>query len=208
MRNYSGLLVSFEGIDKCGKSTQVELLKNLLSEKDHPYKIFREPGSTSISEQIRRILLSHESSNMGDLCETLLYSAARAQLVGEKIIPALKDGFCVILDRYYHSTTAYQGYGRGIPLELINKVNAAASQGYAPDITFILDISPEEASKRRDEAGRDRLESSSLQFFRAVRNGYLKMMENDPRLVKLDGTFPIDSVFEIISNNVLKQLAI
>jgi len=158
MRNYSGLLVSFEGIDKCGKSTQVELLKNLLSEKDHPYKIFREPGSTSISEQIRRILLSHESSNMGDLCETLLYSAARAQLVGEKIIPALKDGFCVILDRYYHSTTAYQGYGRGIPLELINKVNAAASQGYAPDITFILDISPEEASKRRDEAGRARLE--------------------------------------------------
>ena len=207
MRNYSGLLVSFEGIDKCGKSTQVEMLKDLLSEKDHPYKIFREPGSTSISEQIRRILLSHDSSNMDDLCETLLYSAARSQLVQEKVIPALKDGFCVILDRYYHSTTAYQGYGRGIPLDLIEKVNAAASQGYAPDITFVLDISPEEASKRRDEAGRDRLESSSLQFFRAVRSGYLKMVEDDSRLIKIDGTLPIDSVFEIISKNVLAKLS-
>lgn len=207
MCNYSGLLVSFEGIDKCGKSTQVELLKNYLAENDLAYKVFREPGSTTLSEQIRRILLSLENSNMDDLCETLLYSAARSQLVVEKVIPALEDGNCVILDRYYHSTTAYQGYGRGIPLDLIERVNTAASRGYVPDLTYILDISPEEASKRRDEAGRDRLESSSLQFFQAVRGGYLEMAGKDERIITIDGTLPMAEIAEIIKKNVITKLS-
>lgn len=204
--NKKGLLISFEGIDKCGKSTQVELLRKNLSSMGKNVQVFREPGSTSISEQIRDILLSNDNKEMDILCETLLYSSARAQLVNEKIIPCLKENYIVLLDRYYHSTTAYQGYGRGIKLEFINSVNNVVSQGCTPEITFILDISPEEASKRRSESGRDRLEMSSIQFYREVRRGYLEMAAEDARLNVIDGTIQIKEIETIILNKVKECL--
>jgi len=208
MSERKGLLISFEGIDKCGKSTQVERLRSALETKGKSEVIYREPGSTHISEQIRRILLSNDNFQMNAVCETLLYSAARAQLVAEKILPALENGTIVILDRFYHSTTAYQGYGRGLPLDFIDRVNSLVSQEQAPDVTFILDITPEEASKRRDEAGRDRLEMSSLQFFQAVRRGYLQMASADERLLVIDGTLPIDKISDIVLDDVLGKLHI
>lgn len=198
MPNNQGLLINFEGIDKCGKTTQVDLLQEKLTEARIPSVFYREPGSTNISEQVRRILLSREHKAMDNLCETLLYSAARAQLVEEKIIPALDEGKVVLLDRYYHSSLAYQGYGRGVPLDLIWQVTNAVVKGKYPDLTFVLDISPEEASNRRDLAGRDRLEMSSLQFFRAVRQGYLELAKQDDKIQVIDGTLPSNEIAAIV----------
>jgi dTMP kinase len=190
----NGFLVSFEGIDKCGKTTQVDRLAKKLSELGKEVEIFREPGSTAISEQVRRILLSVEHKTMNPTCEMLLYSAARAQLVSEKILPALKKGNLVILDRFYHSTIAYQGYGRGLPLDLINEINHKVSQGRSPDSTFILDISPEEAIMRRDEVGRDRIERDSI----------------DKNVFIIDGTLPRetiqDEIWELLQEKVEKFL--
>lgn len=186
-QNHKGILVSFEGIDQSGKSTQVTLLeRNLISEKIEPV-VLREPGSTRISEQVRRILLSTENGEMDHRCELLLYCAARAQMVAEKVLPALKLGRFVILDRYYHSTAAYQGYGRKLPLKLIDSINSEVVQGCVPDLTFIVDISPEDALHRRDEAGRDRVERSTLEFYENVRRGYLEMAKGNEKMFVLDG---------------------
>lgn len=210
MRKHNGFLVSFEGIDQCGKSTQVERLTKRLEMRKIDFEVYREPGSTTISEQVRRILLSSENKLMEARCELMLYSAARAQLVAEKIIPALKNGSFVILDRYYHSTTAYQGFARGLPIDLIKRINKEVSQGYAPDIVFIIDIPPEEAIHRRDETGRDRLERSSLEFFNRVRKGYLKIAETDPNLIIIDGRMSPDEiekqVWEIITEKAVEFL--
>lgn len=201
-------MVSFEGIDQCGKSTQVERLAKRLEARKINFEVYREPGSTTISEQVRRILLSSENKLMEQRCELMLYSAARAQLAAEKIIPALEKGAFVILDRYYHSTTAYQGYGRGLPLDLIERINREVSQGFTPDVTFIIDIAPEAAIHRRDESGRDRLERSTLEFFRTVREGYLKMAETDSRLKVINGRKPPDEienqVWDIITEKAVK----
>jgi len=192
--NEKGLLINFEGIDKCGKTTQVNLLQEKLIELKVPTVLYREPGSTNISEQVRRILLSREHKSMDYFCEALLYSAARAQLVAEKIIPALAEGKAVLLDRYYHSSLAYQGYGRGVPLDLIWKMTEALVRDCQPDLTIVLDISPEEASKRRDLAGRDRLEMSSIKFFQAVRQGYLELAKNDEKIKVIEGILPVEEI--------------
>lgn len=202
MSNNKGLLISFEGIDKCGKTTQVEILRKALEDSGREVVVFREPGSTNISEQIRRILLSRENFTMNDYCETLLYCAARAQLVTEKIIPSLDSGKVVILDRYYHSTIAYQGYGRGLEMDFINIVTKTIIRDCIPHYTFVLDISPAEASERRDLAGRDRLEMSSLQFFTAVRSGYLEMAKNDERIIVIDGTLPMENIASKIEDKI------
>jgi dTMP kinase len=193
-KRHRSLFISFEGIDRCGKSTQVARLEKRLCENDLKVSVFREPGSTAVSEQIRRILLSLETGEIEPRCELMLYSAARAQLVNEKIKPALEAGEVIIMDRFYHSTTAYQGYGRGLPINLIQSVNKLVTQGLKPDLTFILDISPENALLRRDDVGRDRLEKNSLEFFERVRQGYLKMAENDSHLIVLDGDQAVEKI--------------
>ncbi|MGD9899174.1 MAG: dTMP kinase, partial [Calditrichaceae bacterium] len=160
--------ISFEGIDFSGKTTQIELLHNYLNTKGFQVYILREPGGTVISEKIRDLLLDIKHDNMDSRAEMFLYSAARVQLLTEKIIPLLKKGYFVLADRYVDSTTAYQGYGREIDPGIIKNINRAATFDILPGITFYLEIDPAMASKRRINSGRseDRLESAGIEFYR------------------------------------------
>jgi len=170
-----GLFVTFEGIEGSGKSTQAELFIQWLEEKGKKVLFLREPGSTSIGEKIREILLSVDYKNFYPATELLLFLAARAQLVKEKILPFLEQGVIVILDRYSDSTFAYQGYGENIPLELIKNIDFFATSGVIPDITFLLDVEIEEGLTK---AGfKDRIEKKGLEFHKKVQSGYYQLAE-------------------------------
>jgi len=188
-RHDTGLLITFEGIDFAGKTTQIELLIQALEDFGQQVLLVREPGGTLISEKIRRILLDPACKEMCSETELLLYSASRAQLVQEKILPALERGTVVICDRFYDSSTAYQGYGRGLNLEVIAKLNRFAAFGLVPDITFFLDLEPDMAAARQKErgTGEDRLESSSRDFFARVQQGYYQIADDRTRhVIRLD----------------------
>jgi dTMP kinase len=195
------MLITFEGIDGAGKSTQIKELVHYLSSQGIEVVTLREPGGTAVAEKIRHILLesSHEISPIGEL---LLFSASRAELVQEVIVPALASGKTVILDRFFDSTTAYQGYGRGIDLELLRSIIAISTCGITPDITFYLDLEPEEALKRKfskqsiplefDGDDLDRMERSGLEFYRNVREGYLDIIQhNNKRFVQINALDPV-----------------
>lgn len=177
-----GLLISFEGIDGCGKTTQIQLLNQYFKSQDQACYTFREPGGNKISEKIRAIILDNDNKKMCSESELLLYVASRFQLMKEEIIPRIQGGMIVICDRFYDSTTAYQGYGRGLDLDLINMLNHYVTDKgrYSPDLTFFLDILPQTAADRRDNRGEEanRMETENLQFFTNVRNGYLKIAES------------------------------
>lgn len=193
--------ISFEGIDYSGKTTQINLLKTYLTEKGFKVYVFREPGGTAISEKIRGLLLDKKNYNMDERAEIFLYSAARAQLVREKIMPMLREGYFVIADRYFDSTTAYQGYGRKIDLKTVRQINAAAIYGLLPNITFYLKITPEQAAQRRRQSGRDadRLEGAGYDFFKRVFNGYDKIAENNKnRYCVINATDTIENIQEKI----------
>lgn len=176
------MLISFEGIDGAGKSTQIQELLHALSARGVEALMLREPGGTAVAEKIRQILLE-SSDEISPIGELLLFSASRAELVQGVIMPALASGKTIILDRFFDSTTAYQGYGRGIDMELLRSIIAISTCGITPDITFYLDLEPEEAMKRKfsktslplafegDEL--DRMERSGVEFYRKVRQGYL-----------------------------------
>lgn len=171
--------ISFEGIDFSGKSTQIQNLKDKLIESDQEVLILREPGGTAISELIRDILLDKNNLSMTSTTELLLYSAARNQVLNEQIIPALKSGVFVIADRYVDSTTAYQGYGRQISLDLIQQVNHIATNDLLPSLTFFLDLPLDKMENRQEMVKNetDRLESAGYDFFKRVREGYLKIAD-------------------------------
>jgi len=190
------MFITFEGIDGAGKSTQVIKLKRQLQEQGHEVMTLREPGGTPVAEQVRELLLEtrHDITPVGEL---LLFSASRAELVQKVILPALEQGTDVILDRFFDSTTAYQGYGRGLDLGILAEINRIASCGLMPDITFYLDLTPEDALMRKfsekslplefDSDELDRMESSGLEFYRRVRNGYHTISaENRKRIVTID----------------------
>ena len=201
----SGLLITFEGIDFSGKTTQIELLIRALEDAGHQVLLVREPGGTLISEKIRRILLDPSCKEMCSQTELLLYSASRAQLVSEKVLPALEKGQVVICDRFYDSSTAYQGYGRGLNLDVVAKLNAFAAFGLVPDVTFFLDLEPEAASERQKERGEaeDRLESASMEFFVRVRNGYLQVADDRTRtVIKMDAKGDPDVLHQRIWSEV------
>lgn len=182
------MLISFEGIDGCGKSTQIKLLKSYFQNRELSYHIFREPGGTEISERVRSLLL-HETDEMDPVTELLLFSAARSQLIREKVIPLLNENNIVLLDRFYDSTTAYQGYGReSASIEAINTLNEIASHSISPDITIYLKILPEEADKRTQSTKKDRMEISGLEFFKRVADGYDKIAANEKRVQVIDAT--------------------
>ncbi len=143
------MFITFEGIDFCGKSTQVELLKDHFIKQNKKVEIIREPGGTEISELVRSILLDKKNYHMVMETEIFLFSAARAQLVREKIRPYLNQGIYVISDRFHDSTTAYQGFGRGIDIESVNHINSLAIGETVPDLTFFIDITVEEAERRK-----------------------------------------------------------
>lgn len=204
---HKGILVSFEGIDRCGKSTQVERLTQQLQDEGYSILTLRDPGGSEISEQIRNILLSIHNMNIDPITELLLYEAARAQIVAEKIRPALQKKMIVLIDRFYDSTTAYQGYGRGLSLQAIEKANALATGGLVPDLTIFIDINWEEAERRRGHLAADRMESEDQYFFERIRNGYIQIVQENAKRVKLiDGNLPMDAIGEKIYNEILKVI--
>jgi len=206
------MFISFEGIDFCGKSTQVELLKSFLVKQNKLVEIIREPGGTEISERIRKILLDKNHSNFFMETEIFLFSASRAQLVREKIRLWLKNGYFVISDRFHDSSTAYQGFGRGIPLETIKQIHNLAVGETIPDITFLLDISVEEMEKRKFSRLRsqqkepDRIETSDIDFFNRVRDGYLFLSKKEERFKVIDGSKSIDDIHNKIVNELSRVI--
>jgi len=201
--------ISFEGIDFSGKTTQIDLLTNQLEQMGEHVLIMREPGGTKISEQIRDILLDKNNDEMTDLCEVFLYSAARNQLINQKILNELETGNFVIADRYVDSTTAYQGFGRGIPMDLIQNINRAATGDLLPGQTFILDIDPDQIVDRRKQRNMeiDRLESAGKDFYDRVHKGYHKIAELDTiRVKQIDATQSIDQIKSEIWEFVIQKM--
>ena len=203
------MLITFEGIDYSGKSTQAKLLVSRLEKHGKEVIFLREPGGTSISENIRNILLDKEHLELKQITELFLFSAARTQLVNEVILPALQAGKVVVCDRFYDSTTAYQGYGRGINLNDIQAINRIATSETKPHLTFFIDIEIDELFKRQIAAGlsADRMESSGRDFFERVRNGYWKLAEMESgRFIVVSGKLQIDEIHREIWDIVKKQI--
>lgn len=168
-----GKLITFEGCEGVGKSTQVKLLAEYLSEKGIDVLCIREPGGTLISEKIRKIILSNENNKMCGECEALLYAAARAQLVAEVIKPSLQKGKLILCDRFTHSSIAYQGYARNLGVDSIEQINQFALGGVRPNLTIFLDLPPADSFARKGGADTsDRLENENFQFHQNVYNGY------------------------------------
>lgn len=203
-----GLFITFEGIDGCGKSTQIGLLTACLEDIGKPFLLVREPGGTVIGEKIRSILLDKENNEMSPEAELLLFEAARAQIVAEKIRPAIEAGTTVICDRFYDSTYAYQGVARSLGEDLVVTLNDIATSGLAPDITFLLDLSVEDAYARRKGRGEadDRMELLGLEFQRNVRNGYLKAADSFDRIVVVDAGRTPEEIFADIKKTVEERL--
>jgi dTMP kinase len=182
----SGRLITFEGIDGAGKSVQAEELRRWLEgEKRKAVLVLRDPGTSPIAEQIRRILLDPANDAMSPWTELLLYEAARAQLVEECIKPALMQGVVVICDRFYDSTTAYQGYGRQLDLATVMQANRIGACGVVPDLTILLDLEVAVALQRKGRVGLDRLEQEERAFHERVRRSYLELARAEPERVKV-----------------------
>lgn len=179
-----GKFITFEGCEGVGKSTQINLLKEYLNKTNQRARFLREPGGNNISEKIREIILDPKNKEMTDMCEAMLYSSARSQLIGQVIAPAIDNGELVICDRFIDSTIAYQGFARGLGVETIGKLNEIVCGKYMPDITIFLDLPPEDAFKRkggRDEG--DRMELQSLEFHKKVYQGYKKAIDMYPNRI-------------------------
>ena len=198
-----GKFISFEGIDACGKSTQVKLLLNEMNTSSNKTILVREPGGSTISEEIRDILLNSKLNEMSDRTEALLMTGSRAQLTYEKIMSNLDEGKNVIADRYSDSTLAYQGGGRGLDIEWLIKLNQFATYNLSPDVTFLIDLHPEEAIKRKDIEN-DRIEKAGIDLQINVRNAYLEIAKRfDDRIVVLDGHNQVN----IIHQKIVKELS-
>ena len=192
------MFLTFEGLDASGKTTQAQILVDALRTRgDAAVHFIREPGGTVISERLREILLDRRNLDLSDLAELFLFSASRAQLVREVIAPAIARGETVVCDRFYDSTTAYQGYGRGLDLGAIATVNALATAGTVPDLTLLVDVTVDEVIRRKRAAGApaDRMEGGGRQLFERVRNGYLAIAREHPDRVRVvDGMRSVDLV--------------
>lgn len=190
-----GVLVTFEGGEGSGKSTHLRVVARVLREAGVACRELREPGGTAVGEAVRAVLLDPEHAGLDERAELLLYEAARAQLVAELIEPALEAGEVVMCDRYYDSTTAYQGHGRGLPLEHIAELNALATSGLTPDLTLLFDVDPVQGLERATRHGSDRLESEDLAFHERVRAGFLEIARIEPERVRVvDAGMPLDAV--------------
>ena len=201
-----GKLITFEGIDGAGKSTQIQLLEAEFNKLGILYKTFREPGGTDLSEKIREILLDKDNLELYSNAESLLFAAARAQLTVEQIKPAIAKGECVICDRFTDSTIAYQGHGRGLNIKNLEIINNIATEGLTPDITFILDIDPGKASERMRAESPDRMEAAGIEFFQKIRQGYHQIMEQKQnRCSLINGEQSQENVFKEINQLIMKR---
>ena len=209
----SGLFITFEGLDKAGKTTQIARLATRLERLGHTVFSTREPGGTPLCEEIRQILMKKQSERLVDEAELLLFSASRAQLLHEKLWPELDAGHIVLCVRFADSTTAYQGYARGMDLEFIRQLNAYAIGNRWPDLTLFLDLTVEESFKRlgkvldTTKAEVDRFEIESRRFYEQVRKGFLELAAGHPeRIVTLDATQSVEELDEQIWKIVQKRL--
>ena len=205
-----GRFVSFEGIEGCGKTTQIARLSEYLTSRSIPYTITREPGGTAVGEGIRRILLNSETIQLTAASELLLFYASRSQNILEKIHPALERNEMVICDRFYHASMAYQGYGPGIPLDFITRLTELVVDRYQPQMTILLDIEPAvglaRARARNNTRIEDegRFEAENLEFYTRVRNGYLDLASRDSRIKVIEA----DRSVEEIHRDIVKVLGL
>ncbi|MFQ5906818.1 MAG: dTMP kinase [bacterium] len=204
MRN--GLLISFEGIEGSGKTTQAKTALNALKLEGHRCVFTREPGGAELSEKIRPILLDKANSEMTAICELFLYLASRSQNVAQIIRPALKRGSIVVADRFSDSTVAYQGGGRGLDIEMIRKLNDLATDGLKPDLTILIDIDPV-TSLRRSES-KDRIEMEDIGFHGRVRREFLRIGEEEPnRVAAVNGDNDVESIHTEIMTIIRRHVA-
>ncbi len=210
-----GRFITIEGPDGCGKTTQTELLVKALREEGREVIVTREPGGTRVGEEIRSLVLSAKFKEMRPLTELLLMSASRSQHVLEKIAPALKEGKIIVCSRFTDATIAYQGYGRGFDIPLLEKVNVIATTGVWPDLTIILDIDVREGLRRAIKTEKaearsgegDRLESEEIGFHERVRAGYLEVAKKYPARVKvIDASGTIEEVRAAVMKEVRASL--
>lgn len=203
---YKGLFISFEGLDGCGKSTQMELLAQGLVERGYVVLVTREPGGTSLGEAIRDMLLDPKHKGMSPRAEALLYAAARAHLVTQVIRPALEDGQVVLCDRYLDSSLAYQGFGRGLGTADVLTLNVWATEGLFPDLTLFLDLDDSVRSTRL-AAVPDRLEAEDEDFHRRVAEGFRALLREHPhRIRRVDARGSADEVQERVRDVVEEEL--
>lgn len=205
-----GILITLEGNEGCGKSTQIKLLCDSLKKSGYSVFLTREPGGTRVSDGIRQVLLDNKNKGMSPVCETLLYMASRAQLVEEIVLPALKKGKVVLCDRWLDATLAYQGFGGGVDLKWIRSLGAEVTRGVTPALSLFLDL-PLETGLRRARARKkaDRMEMKDLAFHKRVRQGYLYISKAEPRRFKrvaVRETDGIAAVHEKIKKEVMGVL--
>ena len=209
-----GYFITFEGVEGCGKTTQIKLLSEHLSGRGISTTLTREPGGCPIADKIRSILLDAENRALSPLAELMLYAAARAQHVTEVIAPALTAGKIVLCDRFCDATLAYQSFGRGIDRDVIDTLNRQACQGMVPNLTVLVDCDPRiglERARRRIEASsgprEERFELEALAFHQRVRDGYRSLADAEPdRFVIIDGSDTIEAIFTAISTQVLTRI--
>ena len=200
------MLITFEGIDGCGKSTQLQLLKQRLADHGVQVSSFREPGGTELSESVRSLLLDIKNT-MHPVTELLLFSAARSELIASVVQPRLEAGEVVLLDRFYDSTVAYQGYGRqSLAIERIRELNRVAAHGLEPEVTFYFKISIEEAERRRAGTEKDRMEDSGRQFYEEVIRGFDELAESEQRVKLIQAQQSVDQIHEEVWNTVSAKL--
>ncbi len=204
------LFITFEGVEGCGKSTQSKLLYRRLSKLAIPVILIHEPGVTALGKKISRILKwsDNRNINISPTAELLLFNASRAQLLTEVIRPALAKGTVVVCDRYADSTTAYQGYGRGLDLKTVAAANKIGTQGITPDLTVLLDLPVEKGMARKSDKKSDRFEVENIEFHRRVREGYLKLAKAEPqRWLVIDAAQSKEKIAGIIWQRVSRLLS-
>jgi len=205
-----GRFISFEGIEGCGKTTQIARLSEFLKSHSISHTVTREPGGTAVGEGIRKILLTSETIHLTAASELLLFFASRSQNILEKIKPALERGEMVICDRFYHASMAYQGYGRGIPLDFITRLTELVCDRFRPELTILLDIEPvvglARARARNHGRAEDegRFEAEDLEFYTRVRNGYLDLAKKDTRIKVI----PADQAIEEVHHDIVRVLGL
>ncbi len=207
--NRPGLFISFEGLDKSGKSTQIKLLEERLAATGRTVLVTREPGGTPLCEHIRELVMQFHHEHIAPETELLLFSASRAQLVHERIRPALQAGHVVLCDRFADSTIAYQGFARGIPRQTIDRLTAIATGGCTPDLTFLFDLPVAESFARlrqvlaREHVESDRFEHEKAAFYENVRQGYLALAREAPDRIRIhDALQPPDAIADAIWKTV------
>lgn len=204
-----GLFITFEGCDGCGKTTAITNVDRILSDNNIEHVLTREPGGSRIAEEIRNIILDKKNVEEDCRTEALLYAASRRQHLVEKVLPSLNEGKLVICDRYLDSSLAYQGYARGIGIDNVMSINAFAIENTMPDLTFFLDLSPEEGIKRISSRTResDRLDQEKITFHQKVYDGYKIVNEMfKDRIVVIDASKTKDAIAKEIADIILRKL--